>query len=129
MIAQRIREVRNSIGKTQTSFGELLGVSRDVIANIENGRVEPTDLFIRSIIREFNVSEAWLRTGAGEMFEPRTRRDDIAAFMGQLLSGPDDFKTRFISVLANLDDSQWSLLADMAEQLAAEEENEKAGQE
>lgn len=126
MIAQRIREVRNSTGKTQTAFGELLGVSRDVIANIENGRVEPTDLFIRSVIREFNVSEAWLREGAGEMFQPRTRRDEIAAFMGDLLSGPEDFKTRLISVLANLDDAQWALLADMAEKLA---ETEKAGQE
>lgn len=125
----RVKTLRKELKLSQEEFGAKLGITGAAISRIESGDSAVTDRLILSIIREYGVSEAWLRTGAGEMFEPRTRRDDIAAFMGQLLSGPDDFKTRFISVLANLDDSQWSLLADMAEQLAAEEENEKAGQE
>lgn len=122
---ERVRELRKALGLTLAKFGEALGVSNQAISMIESGKNAVTDRMVKAMVHEFNVSEAWLREGAGEMFQPRTRRDEIAAFMGDLLSGPEDFKTRLISVLANLDDAQWALLADMAEQLA---ETEKAGQ-
>lgn len=123
--AERIKELRTMLGLSMEKFGDLLGVTKTAISLLESGKSALSNQMARSIIREFNVSEAWLREGAGEMFQPRTRRDEIAAFMGDLLSGPEDFKTRLISVLANLDDAQWALLADMAEKLA---ETEKAGQ-
>lgn len=36
----RIREVRKMAGLTQAEFGERLGVSRDVIGNIEYNRLK-----------------------------------------------------------------------------------------
>lgn len=122
---ERIKAVRKALGLTQQAFADQLNIKQNTVAVYELGRIAPSDRTISDICRIWNVSEAWLREGAGEMFQPRTRRDEIAAFMGDLLSGPEDFKTRLISVLANLDDAQWALLADMAEQLA---ETEKAGQ-
>lgn len=123
---ERIKAVRKALGLTQQAFADQLNIKQNTVAVYELGRIAPSDRTISDICRIWNVSEAWLREGAGEMFQPRTRRDEIAAFMGDLLSGPEDFKTRLISVLANLDDAQWALLADMAEKLA---ETEKAGQE
>lgn len=122
---ERIKAVRKALCLTQQAFADQLNIKQNTVAVYELGRIAPSDRTISDICRIWNVSEAWLREGAGEMFQPRTRRDEIAAFMGDLLSGPEDFKTRLISVLANLDDAQWALLADMAEQLA---ETEKAGQ-
>lgn len=122
---ERIKAVRKALGLTQQAFADRLNIKQNTVAVYELGRIAPSDRTISDICRIWNVSEAWLREGAGEMFQPRTRRDEIAAFMGDLLSGPEDFKTRLISVLANLDDAQWALLADMAEKLA---ETEKAGQ-
>lgn len=122
---ERIKAVRKALGLTQQAFADQLNIKQNTVAVYELGRIAPSDRTISDICRIWNVSEAWLREGVGEMFRPRTRRDEIAAFMGDLLSGPEDFKTRLISVLANLDDSQWALLADMAEKLA---ETEKAGQ-
>lgn len=124
MIAQRIKALRKALGKTQTEFGVPLGASRDVINNVENGRAVPGEVILKAIIREYGVSEIWLRTGEGEMFKQQPRHAEIHAFMGDILKGPDDFKTKLISVLANLSEEQWELLADMAEKLAGEQKKE-----
>ena len=42
---------------------------RSIKVAIENGVNGTTDQTIRSICREFGVSEQWLRTGEGDMFE------------------------------------------------------------
>ena len=54
---------------SQREFGERLGVSRDVISNIEYNRVEPKDLLISHICKVYGVNEKWLRTGKGNMQE------------------------------------------------------------
>lgn len=64
----RISSVRKNLKMTQASFGKSLGVSRDVIANLESGRVSPNDTFIQLLCSKYSVNETWLRTGDGEMF-------------------------------------------------------------
>lgn len=64
----RIKQVRESMKMSQREFGEGLGVSRDVISNIEYGRVDPKDIFIQHLCDRYKVSEDWLRTGEGEPF-------------------------------------------------------------
>ena len=67
---ERIRDVRKSLKPktSQSVFAEMLGTSRDTIANYEGGRVVPTDTFIQLLCTKFNVSDEWLRTGAGNMY-------------------------------------------------------------
>lgn len=65
----RIKAIREALHLSQREFGEKLGVSRDVISNIEYGRVQPKDLLLRHICQLYNVNEHWLLTGEGEMFE------------------------------------------------------------
>ena len=65
----RIKEVRKALHLSQREFGENLGVSRDVISNIEYGRVPPSELRIKHICEVYNVNETWLRTGEGPIFE------------------------------------------------------------
>ena len=66
----RIKQVRKSENLTQTLFGEKIGVKGNTITNYETGLRTPTDAVIKSICREFNVNEKWLRTGNGDMFLP-----------------------------------------------------------
>lgn len=63
----RIREIRRSEGLSRAAFGKRLGVSGDVINNLERGRVELKEHFLKLICMEYHVSERWLRTGKGEM--------------------------------------------------------------
>lgn len=69
---ERIRELRKEYLKiSQSSFGEKLGVNRDVINNIENNRLARPDQKLslyKLICSEFNVNEEWLLNGTGEMF-------------------------------------------------------------
>lgn len=74
---ERIKLVRKNEGLTLEKFGERIGITAPSCSNIENGKKNPSDQTIRSICREFNVSEIWLRTGEGEMYN---RLDDDAEF-------------------------------------------------
>ena len=62
---ERIKKVRKSLELTQQEFAERIGMKRNSIALIENGR-NTSDQTVFAICREFNVNEEWLRTGAGE---------------------------------------------------------------
>lgn len=123
----RIKQVRKNSGLTQTAFGEKIGVKGNTVTGWETGIRTPSDAVINSICREFNIDETWLRTGEGEMFQPVSRDEEIASFMGDIMRGEDpDFRRQLISVLARLDVSEWKLLEKMALKLA--EENKKEGQ-
>lgn len=68
---ERIRDLRkNHLKMSQTVFGEKLGVSRDVIKNIELNtlaRPEQKLSLIRLMCKEFNVNEDWILNGNGPM--------------------------------------------------------------
>ncbi len=59
----RIRQLRDSLGLSREKFGERLGVSGDVINNLERGRIEIREERIKAICKEFQIREEWLRTG------------------------------------------------------------------
>ena len=65
---ERIKKIRKELDMTQQQFADIIGVKRNSYANYETGRNTPIDAVIKSICREFNVNEEWLRTGNGEMF-------------------------------------------------------------
>lgn len=69
---ERIKATREALDLSQKEFGERIGVSRDVISNLEYGRVKLKDLTLHHICEVYGVNEAWLRTGEGEMFNDRS---------------------------------------------------------
>lgn len=110
----RIKKIRKELDLTQQKFADKLGVQRNTIAMYEMGRTLPSDAIMRSICREFNINEDWLRTGQGEIFIKQTRDEQIASFVGSIQSSEDDsFKKRFISMLSALDESDWEVLEKM----------------
>lgn len=120
---ERIKKIRKELDLTQQKFADRLGVKRNTVAQWESGINALTDVVITSICREFNVNEHWLRDGTGEMFVKQTRDEQIASFIGGIQMDEDDsFKRRLISVLANLTEEQWELLAEIAEKLVNEKD-------
>lgn len=65
----RIKELRTALHLTLEGFGDRIGVTRAAVSKWENGDRGIADSMVVSICREFGVSEQWLRTGEGEMFE------------------------------------------------------------
>lgn len=114
----RIKAVRKAAGLTQQEFAESLGLKQNTVATYEIGRLLPSDRTITDICRNYSVNETWLRTGAGEMFRPRSREDEIASFMTGLLSGEGtEFQRRLVSVLARLSTEEWAKIEQKAREI------------
>lgn len=86
----RIKKIRKEVKLTQVQFGEKIGVKGNTVTNYESGLRTPTDAVIKSICREFNVDENWLRTGEGEMFLPVLEEDEMALYVSELLEDEGD---------------------------------------
>lgn len=122
----RIKAIRKALKLTQAEFGASIGVKGNTITNYETGLRMPSDAVILSICREFGVNETWLRTGEGEMFVKKSRDDEIAGFVGEVLSEETPtFKKRLISVLARLSEDEWSMLENRLKEIVGEQEGTK----
>ena len=91
---KRLKKIRKELDMTQQEFADGIGIARGNISAYEVGK-----------------NAKWLRTGEGEMFIELSRSDEIAQFVGQLMTEEDDsFKKRLVSGLAALDDNGWKVL-------------------
>lgn len=113
-LGERVKKVRKVLDLTQRGFGERISIKQNSVAQIEMGR-NTSDQTISAICKEFNVSETWLRTGAGEMFNQVSKEDELSAAVHKLLSGEtSEFKTRLIKILADLGPREWDILESYA---------------
>ncbi len=115
---ERVKEIRKYFQLTLEKFGEKLGVGKTAISNIENGNRNLTEQMLRSICREFNVNEGWLRTGEGEMFEQLTEQQKILKYTAFLLKDKDSAVANAIQNLIvtyeQLDDTSKAVLEKIA---------------
>lgn len=106
----RFKQIRESYNLSQREFGERIGVSRDVISNIEYGRVAPKDLIVKQVCKEYNVNEEWLRTGNGSPYltEPAEMRrvNEAAALFQSLRPEFQDYALEQIRKLLELQNGE-----------------------
>ncbi len=108
---QRIKELRKTLGLTLERFGEALGVQKSAVSKWERGENSVPDQMFKSICREFDVNEEWLRTGEGKMFKELSRSEKIAVFLTDVLKDEDDsFRKQFIEAFSELDLNDWKVL-------------------
>lgn len=119
-IADRLIALRKEANLSQEAFGQRIGLSRSEIRNLEYGITQIKERTVPIICREFDINEYWLRTGQGEMFIQKSRSDEIAAFVGDILRDESDFRQKFISVLAHMTTDEWRLLEKKVLELAEE---------
>ena len=118
---ERIKQLRKSLGKTLEEFGAPIGLTRSAMSNIENGHRQLTNQAILSVCREYNVNEAWLRTGEGEMFLKLSRNDEIAAYIGRIMKDEDAELQRFlIQLMSRIPSDCWSVIEEKAREIAGD---------
>lgn len=125
-VGSRIKELRNSLDLTQQKFADRLGIQRGAIANYELERNVPIDAVISLICREFNVREAWLRDGTGEMLEVKPRAEELGELVRKLLADrPESFRSRLITSLLRFEPNspEWQILENIYNSIAAEKES------
>lgn len=107
-IGERVRALRKSEGLTLAKFGEMIGISNPSVSNIESGKTSPSKQTVLAICREFGVSEAWLRDGAGEMLVRQSADEQLQRLAGGLMSeSSESFRRRFITALLELPPESW----------------------
>lgn len=117
----RIRKIREELGDSREKFGAKIGLSGDVINNLERGRIEIKEDRIKLICSTFDVSETWLKTGEGEMHPGKTRNQKIAEFANKVMALPDsDFQKRFVFALTKLEERQWEVIAEIIDTISKE---------
>jgi len=118
-IYERIKELRKQHLKlSQERFGEMLGVNRDVINNIERNRLakpEQKEPLYRLICETFHVNYSWLTSGIGEMFVVTNQ-----TFLERLSTeyGLSDTAKSIIECYLNLNDEQRSIVDDFVKSVA-----------
>lgn len=99
---ERIREVRKTLGLTLEKFGEKIGMKKNSVSQIENGKNSVTEQVVKSICREFNVDYIWLTTGDGEMFVDTD--DDFIERIDRIMAGENDARKNLFKALLEASD-------------------------
>lgn len=103
----RLKQLRKELHLNQQDFSEKLGINRGTLANYEVGRNEPIDAVIKLICDRFNVNEAWLRTGEGEMFVELSREDELQRLIDESMKEESgEIRRRFATAVMRLTPEQ-----------------------
>lgn len=102
---ERIKELRLSFSPklSQRAFGEKLGVSIDVIANLEYNRVEPSESMLILISKTYGVRYEWLKTGEEPMYPPDT--DDLLVKVAKVMEGQSEAKRKLVEFICDMPDA------------------------
>lgn len=113
----RISKIVEESGLSKTDFGKKINVSQQYVSKLVREGT-PSDRTIKDICHGFNIDEAWLLTGDGEMHPECPRKDAIADFAASVMKGEaDSFRQRFVEMLASLDADDWAVLEKMAKKM------------
>lgn len=116
-IYERIRELRKKhLKMSMEVFGKHLGVSLDVISNIENNRLAKPEQKLslyKLICKEFNISEDWLFNGKGDMYA--NDETEYSALIDRVMDGENEFAKNIFKTFAAFDESDWEALQRMIE--------------
>jgi len=68
-VGERIKQLREILGLTQTEFASRIGLSYKMLGLYERGKYEPSEKVLKLISSTFGVSYEWLKEGKGEMWD------------------------------------------------------------
>ena len=105
---ERIREVRKALGLTLEKFGEKIGMKKNSVSQLENGKNSVTEQVVKAICREYNVDYMWLTTGDGEMFIDTD--DDFIERIDRIMAGEDDARKSLFKFMLELSDEDIAAL-------------------
>jgi len=117
MINERIKQIRKENKLSQENFGKSLGVSRDVINNIENNRVEPKELFINYLCKSFNINKKWMVTGKGEIYRISKEEDLLGKALADISLSENENLQNIAKKLTQLNENHIELINNLIDNL------------
>ena len=119
-MVDRFKEMRKRLGLSQEDLAKTLGLkSRGKIANIEFGKVEADDEFLKLICSTHDVSYEWLKYGNGDMKPETSREEEIASIVARALKNENvQYQKRIIQALDYMTEKELEAFAVLAESIA-----------
>ena len=129
---ERIKSVRKSLNLTLEKVGDNIGLKKNSLSQIENGRNSLTEANARAICREFNVNEEWLKNGTGEMFDKLSDEEEVAELVSDILEDGTnnplfDIILDIIRVFNELSPESQKTILDFAKKLGEQLSKKKEG--
>lgn len=112
----RIIQIRKDLELSQEEFADRLGLSRNFINQVENGKKNFSDRTISAICKEFGYNEEWIRNGT----LPEKPPDKLSTYLGQIDNGNDEFIKDLIVAYMELDPNSKKALQVLTEKMYKE---------
>lgn len=116
-INSRIKELRLKLNYTQEEFGNRVGVTRNPIMTIENGKNEPSEALLNHMIDIFGVEKEWLYEGKGNMFRDITEDQKLMKVISEAIKKEDHDIKEAIMILHNLSKEEFKIVFKMLKAL------------
>lgn len=100
-VGERLREERDRLGKSQTDFGEMVGVSRGTQKAYELGSSSP-DIRYLSALQGSGVDVLYVITGTRAPIDGEALSEDEAQLVARYRALPDDDKANLNRLAAAL---------------------------
>lgn len=113
---ERIRQVRKSLGLSQSEFGQSIGISDAAISRLESGVNSPSERTVKLICSTYHVNYLWLTRGDGDMMEALDR----PALVEQAMAGESPLAVSIMKAFAELPDREWERLRDLIDRIKNE---------
>ena len=107
---ERVKFIRKFFKLSQEEFGKKLGVTRDVIGNIELNRLAKPEQklsLLKLICSQFSINEDWLINGIGEMLN-ETKESYIESLVQQY--NLDDMDRKILQTYIDLPDAHRTII-------------------
>lgn len=117
---ERLKYLRKEVlNITQDEFSKKLNITRGNLASIEVGRIAFTSRNIKAVCTAYNINELWLLEGIEPIFRQQSIQEEIASYIGDILSADDNaFQKRFILALSKLDNDGWDVLEKLIDNIS-----------
>lgn len=115
---ERLKALRKELDMKQGDFSEEISTTQGHISDIENDRKSLSERTIKLIcLKNWNgrtVSEEWLRTGRGEMFNKMDATDLVFSHFGSIMGNASAQKKAVLSALVEMvycvPDDKWDYI-------------------
>lgn len=103
---KKIKRIRKEYGLTQLQFAEWIGVPKQTIANVESGRAEVKDDFLKLIAMAFDVEYEWLKDDDAEINEFYYEYSRDTEFLGRYKNLTKDNQEIVLALMKFLEERQ-----------------------
>lgn len=90
-IGERIKKVITDSKVKKIDFARTLKIDPSYVSKLVSGLSKPSNRLISDICEEYRISETWLRTGEGDMFQKILLEDEYTYHAMKIGQGEHDF--------------------------------------